>query len=136
MATSSAADATLNNGADSDLDVQMTAQPTTPAAQPTGPTTAPTTTVPPGLQTADPMAQMMFLLQQLIAGMPANIAAAINTRPSNHLDNVKLDIRSFSRIKSFTNKHDAWKEWENQFLYVIYECDNSFGDFISNLEKR
>lgn len=85
----------------------------------------------------DPMAQMMFLLQQLIQNMPATVAAAVtNNRPSNHTDNVKLDIRNFARIKTFTNKHDAWKEWKNQFVYVIYECDNSFGDFISNLEKR
>jgi len=85
---------------------------------------------------SDPMAQMMMLLAQLIQGMPANIAAAVKVdRPSSHLDNVKLDIRNFSRIKTFTNKHDAWREWKNQFIYVIYECDNHFGDYLSGLEK-
>ena len=86
---------------------------------------------------SDPMAQMMMLLTQLIQGMPANIAAAVKVdRPSSHLDNVKLDIRNFSRIKTFTNKHDAWREWKNQFIYVIYECDNHFGDYLSGLEKK
>ena len=73
------------------------------------------------------MAQMMFLLQQLIKGMPANIAAAVvNNKTTSHTDNVKLDIRNFTRIKTFTNKHDAWKEWKNQFTYAIMECDVSF----------
>ena len=49
---------------------------------------------------------------------------------------MKLDIRNFSRIKTFTNKHDAWREWKNQFIYVIYECDNHFGDYLSGLEKK
>ena len=86
----------------------------------------------------DPMAQMMVLLTQLIKSMPENIAAAVKVdKPSSHhLDNVKLDIRKFSRIKTFTNKHDAWREWKNQFVYVIYECDNSFGDYLSGLEKK
>ena len=66
---------------------------------------------------SDPMAQMMMLLTQLIQGMPANIAAAVKVdRPSSHLDNVKLDIRNFSRIKTFTNKQDAWREWKNQLI--------------------
>ena len=70
----------------------------------------------------DPMAQVMFLLQQLIQNMPATVAAAVtNNRPSNHTDNVELDIHSFARIKTFANKHDAWKEWKNQFVDVIYE---------------
>ena len=86
---------------------------------------------------SDTMAQMMMLLTQLIQGMPANIAAAVKVdRASSQLDNVKLDIRNFSRIKTFTNKHDAWREWKNQFIYVIYECDNHFGDYLSGLEKN
>ena len=85
----------------------------------------------------DPMAQMMVLLKQVIQGMPANIAAAVKVdRPSSHLENVKLDIRNFSRTKTFTNKHDAWREWKNRFIHVIYTCDNHFGDYLSGLEKK
>ena len=57
---------------------------------------------------SDPLAQMMVLLTQLIQGMSANIAVAVKVdRPSSRLDNVKLDIRNFLRIKTFTNTHDA-----------------------------
>ena len=124
------ADATLNSGVDSDL------EPTSPNASPSASAAPPMTAVPPGLPAADPMAQMMQMLTALIAGMPASIAAAVNTRPSSQSENVKLDVRNFSRIKTFVNKQDAWKEWKNQFVYVIYECDNSFGDFLSGLEKQ
>ena len=84
------------------------------------------------------MAQVMAAIMQLIQSMPANIAAAVkkDDRPSSHLANVKLDVRNFSRIKTFTNKHDAWKEWKNQFHYAISECDHSFADYLSGLEKK
>ena len=104
--TASEAEAAVDQvgaGTDSDLSVEgepnaavaaAAASPATATAGASGP--------------SDPMAQMMMLLTQLIQGMPANIAAAVKVdRPSSHLDNVKLDIRNFSRIKTFTNKHDA-----------------------------
>ena len=88
----------------------------------------------------DYLTLMMALLTQLIQSMPANIAAAVkkDEKTSSHLDNVKLDVRNFSRIKTCTNKnkHDAWKEWKNQFHYVIQECDHSFADFLSGMEKK
>ena len=60
------------------------------------------------------LAQVMMLLTQLVQAMPENIAAAVkkDDKHFNHFDNVKLDIRNFARIKTFTNKHDSWKEWE------------------------
>ena len=84
------------------------------------------------------LAQVMLLLTQLVQAMPENIAAAVkkDDKPFSHSENVKLDIRNFSRIKTFTNKHDAWREWKNQFVYVIYECDNYFGDYLCGLEKK
>ena len=76
----------------------------------------------------------MMLLAQLIQGMPENIAAAVKKDERHHLDNVKLDVRNFVRIKTFTNKHEAWKEWKSQFHYVIQECDHSFADFLGGME--
>ena len=49
---------------------------------------------------ADPMTSVMQLLTQLISQMPANIAAAVKA-DKPHLDNAKLDIRNFTRIKTF-----------------------------------
>ena len=73
------------------------------------------------------MAQVMLLLTQLIQNMPANIAAAVTVdKPFSHLDNAKLDVRNFVRIKTFTNKHSDWREWKNQLSYAVSECDNSF----------
>ena len=54
-------------------------------------------------------AQVMMLLTQLVQAMPENIAAAVkkDDKHFSHSDNVKLDIRNFARIKTFTNKHDS-----------------------------
>ena len=88
----------------------------------------------------DFLKQVMALLAQLIQNMPANIAAAVkkDEKPSSssHFDNVKLDVRNFSRIKTFTNKHETWKEWKNQFWWALQECDHSFADYLSGLEKK
>ena len=82
------------------------------------------------------MAQVMLLQTQLIQNMPANIAAAVKVdKPFSHLDNAKLDVRNFVRIKTFTNKHSDWREWKNQFSYAVSECDNSFGVTLAGLEK-
>ena len=65
------------------------------------------------LSAGDPasLAQVMTLLSQIIQNMPANIAAAVKVdKPSSHLDNAKLDIRNFVRIKTFTNKHSELRE--------------------------
>ena len=78
----------------------------------------------------------MLLLTQLISQMPANIAAAVKVdKPFSHLDNAKLDVRNFTRINTFTNKHNDWREWKNQFLYAVAECDNPFATTLSSLEK-
>ena len=74
-----------------------------------------------GLLSDISLAQVMMLLTQLVQAMPENIAAAVKKDDKNfsHSDNVKLDNRNFVRIKTFTNKQDAWKEWKKQFHYVI-----------------
>ena len=80
---------------------------------------------------------VMLLLTQLINNMPATMAAAIKAdKPQSHLDNAKLDVRNFQRIKTFTNKHADWREWKNQFVYAVAECDNSFSVTLSSMEKR
>ena len=69
----------------------------------------------------------MLLLAQLITNMPATMAAAIKAdKPQSHLANAQLDNRNFQRIKTFTNKHADWREWKNQFVYAVAECDNPF----------
>ena len=86
---------------------------------------------------ADGLQQMMQLLTQLVKSMPETMAAAIKAdKPISHLDNAKLDIRNFSRIKTFTNKHAEWREWKNQFVYAVAECDNAFSATNSSMEKR
>jgi hypothetical protein len=65
------------------------------------------------------------------------MAAAIKAdKPQSHLDNAKLDIRNFQRINKFTNKHAEWREWKNQFVYAVAECDSSFAATLSSMEKR
>ena len=55
---------------------------------------------------ASSIESVMLLLTQLLTQMPANMAAAMKVdKPNSHLDNAKLDVRNFTRIKSFTNKH-------------------------------
>ena len=55
-----------------------------------------------GSAPASGLAEVMLLLTQLIQSMPANIAAAVKVdKPSSHLDNAKLDVRNFVRIKTF-----------------------------------
>ena len=86
---------------------------------------------------ADGMQQMMKLLTQLVKSMPETMAAAIKAdKPASHLDNAKLDIRNFQRIKTFSNKHSEWREWKNQFVYAVAECDNAFAATNSGLEKQ
>ena len=64
-----------------------------------------------GLPSDISLAQVMMLLPQLVQTMPENIASAVkkDDKHFSHSDNAKLDIRNFARIKTFTNKHDAWK---------------------------
>ena len=108
---------------DEDLAPAQPSQTEATAASPSG--------VPPaGLE------KVMILLTQLISQMPANIAAAVKPEKlSSHLDNAKLDIRNFTRIKTFTNKHSEWREWKNQFIYAVAECDATFAATLSGLEK-
>ena len=83
------------------------------------------------------VAQLMQMLSQLINNMPATMAAAIKAdKPQSHHDNAKLDIRNFTRINKFTNKHSDWREWKSQFVYAVAECDNSFAATLSGMEKR
>ena len=80
---------------------------------------------------------VMLLLTQLINNMPATMAAAIKAdKPQSHLANAQLDNRNFQRIKTFTNKHADWREWKNQFVYAVAECDNPFAATLSSMEKR
>ena len=74
-----------------------------------------------GLPSDISLSQVMMLLTQLVQAMPENIAAAVkkDDKHFSHSDNVKLDIRNFARIKTFTSKHDSWKEWKKQFHYVV-----------------
>ncbi len=92
----------------------------------------------PGVQGAQPsITDVMQMLAQLINNMPASMAAAIKAdKPQSHFDNAKLDIRNFSRINKFTNKHSDWREWKSQFVYAVAECDNSFAATLSGMEKR
>ena len=86
---------------------------------------------------ADGMQQMMRLLTELVKSMPATMAAAIKSeKTTSHLDNAKLDIRNFNRIKTFSNKHAEWKEWKNQFTYAVAECDTAFAATNSSMEKK
>ena len=85
----------------------------------------------------DPLTQVLGMLQQLIQSMPASIAAAVKKDDKfSHLDNAKLDIKNFTRIKMFVNKHEARKEWRDQFFYAIQECDHSFADFLEGMENK
>ena len=77
------------------------------------------------------LAQVMASILQLMT-----MLAKKDEKTSSHLANAKLEIKNFSRIKTFTNKHETWNEWKNQFTYAIMECDVSFSDFLSGLEKR
>ena len=70
---------------------------------------------------ADPMAQMMLMLTNLIKALPEGMAAAVNANSNHRMANVKLEVNNFARIKTFTNKAETWKEWRNQFFYVIQE---------------
>ena len=80
---------------------------------------------------------VMLLMKQLIESMPANIAAAVKVdKPSGHLDNAKLDVRNFQRIKTFSNKHSDWKQGKSQFAYAVAECDNAFAATIAGMGKR
>ena len=91
-----ATDAAAATAIDSDNDLQTTGDGAT-QQQPEASGTPPTG----GLE------QVMLLLTKLISQMPANIAAAVKVdKPSSHLDNVKLDNRNFTRIQTFTTKHN------------------------------
>ena len=86
---------------------------------------------------ADGMQPMMKLLTQLVKSMPETMAAAIKAdKPTTQLDNAKMDIRKFNRIKTFSNKHSDWKEWKNQFVYAVAECDAVFATTNTSLEKK
>ena len=86
---------------------------------------------------ADGMQQMMKLLTQLVKSMPETMAAAIKAdKPIAQLDNAKMDIRNFNRIKTFSNKHSDWKEWKNQFVYAVAECDAVFATTNTKMEKQ
>ena len=93
--------------------------------------------VPSGDPGAQPsITQVMQMLAQLINNMPASMAAAIKAdKPQSHYDNAKLDIRNFTRINKFTNKHSDWREWKSQFVYAVAECDNSFAATLSGMES-
>ena len=83
------------------------------------------------------MQQVMMLLTQRVKSMPETLAAAIKAdKPTAQLDNAKLDIRNFNRIKTFSNKHAEWKEWKNQFTYAVAECDTAFAATNSSMEKK
>ena len=83
------------------------------------------------------MQQVMMLLTQLVKSMPETLAAAIKAdKPTVQLDNAKMDIRNFNRIKTFSNKHSDWKEWKNQFVYAVAECDAVFATTNTKLEKQ
>ena len=81
------------------------------------------------------LTDVMLLLTRLIQTMPANIAAAVKVDKTSHFDNAKLDVRNFVRIKTFTNKHNEFREWKSQFAYAVAECDNVFASTLSGLEK-
>ena len=76
---------------------------------------------------AGSLAEVMLLLTRLIQTMLANIAAAVKVDKTSHFDNAKLDVRNFVRIKTFTNKHSEFREWKNQFVYAVAECDSVIG---------
>ena len=82
------------------------------------------------------MAQMVAMLTNIINALPSSIAAAVTASSNHRMANAKLEVKAFERIKTFTNKPEAWKEWRNQFFYVIQECDHSFADFLCGLEKK
>ena len=69
------------------------------------------------------LADVMLLLTKLIQTMPAQLATAVNAEKFTHVDKAKFDIKNFTRIKTFTNKHTEWKEWRNQFSYAVAGCD-------------
>ena len=81
------------------------------------------------------LTEVMLLLTRLIQTMPANIAAAVKVDKTSHFDNAKLDVRNFVRIKTFTNKHNEFREWKSQFAYAVAECDSVFASTLSGLEK-
>ena len=78
----------------------------------------------------------MLLLTKLIQTMPAQLATAVNAEKFTHVDKAKLDIKNFTRIKTFTNKHTEWKGWRNQFSYAVAECDASFAKTLTGMEKN
>ena len=124
--TTDAAAASLRAAIESSDDDVTQQQPPPPPQPPTSSSSPPT----------DTLAQVMQLLTTLITQMPANIAAAVKVdKPSTHLDNAKLDHRSFTRIQNFTNKHSDWREWKNHFIYAVAECDNSFATTLTGMEK-
>ena len=82
------------------------------------------------------LADVMLLLTKLIQTMPAQLATAVNAEKFTHVDKAKLDIKNFTRIKTFTNKHTEWKEWRNQFSYAVAECDASFAKTLTGMEKN
>ena len=54
----------------------------------------------PAQQLPEPsLAQVMLMLSQLIQGMPASIAAAVKTDGNHRMDNIKLDVKNFARIR-------------------------------------
>ena len=52
---------------------------------------------------ADPMAQMVAMLTNIINALPSSIAAAVTASSSHRMANVKLEMKAFERIKTFTN---------------------------------
>ena len=67
--------------------------------------------------------------------MLAQLATAGDAGKFAHVDKANLDIKNFTRMKTFTNKHTEWKEWRNQFSYAVAECDASFAKTLTGMEK-
>ena len=82
------------------------------------------------------LADVMLLLTQLIQAMPQQLATAVKSDRSVHIERANLEVKNFNRIKTFTNKHSEWKEWRSQFSYAVAECDASFAKTMIGIEKK
>ena len=83
------------------------------------------------------MSDFMKVLVGIFEKMSTQQAASSGFQPGGSgLANTRLDERNFRRCDKFNNKQEGWKEWAKQFLSAVRECDSSFSDYITLIEKQ
>ena len=93
--------------------------------------------LPPNMPLNPTMKDFMQVFVQIFEKMTVQQAASSGFQPGGGgMSNVRLDERNFRRCEKFNNKPESWREWAKHFISAVRECDASFSDYMTMIEKQ